>query len=266
MFERVLIANRGEIAIRIARAAAELGVESVAVFATDDVASLHVAKADRSVELAGTGAAAYLDVEAVVAAACEACCDCLHPGYGFLSESSALASACAEAGVAFIGPEPATLDTLGDKTAARSLAAQADVPVLAGTGAATAEEAEAFVATHGAAIIKAVAGGGGRGMRLVREPSEVADAFARASSEAKAAFGNGALYVERLMEGARHVEVQVLGDGDDAAHLGERDCSIQRRHVRVSCGRDQRDADVRVHRGQPQAASGAHRHRGGNGH
>ena len=233
MFERVLIANRGEIAIRIARAAAELEIESVAVFATDDAASLHVAKADRSMELGGTGAAAYLDVDAVVAAASASGCDCLHPGYGFLSESSALAAACAAAGLAFIGPEPATLDMLGDKTAARALATSLGVPVLAGTGAATAEEAEAFVATHGAAIIKAVAGGGGRGMRVVREPQEVGEAFARASSEAKAAFGNGALYVERLMEGARHIEVQVLGDGSDAVHLGERDCSIQRRHQKL---------------------------------
>ena len=233
MFERVLIANRGEIAIRIARAAAELEIESVAVFATDDAASLHVAKADRSVELEGAGAAAYLDVDAVVAAASASGCDCLHPGYGFLSESSALAAACAAAGIVFIGPEPATLDMLGDKTAARALAAGLGVPVLAGTGAATAAEAEAFVATHGAAIIKAVAGGGGRGMRVVRELQEVGEAFARASSEATAAFGNGALYVERLMEGARHIEVQVLGDGADAVHLGERDCSIQRRHQKL---------------------------------
>ncbi len=233
MFERVLIANRGEIAIRIARAVAELEVESVAVFATDDVASLHVAKADRSVELAGTGAAAYLDIDALVAAARAADCDCLHPGYGFLSENAALAAACAQAGIVFIGPAPATLDMLGDKTTARALAEEAEVPVLAGTGAATADEAEAFVATHGAAIIKAVAGGGGRGMRVVRESHEVQDAFLRASSEARAAFGNGSLYVERLMEGARHVEVQVLGDGENATHLGERDCSIQRRHQKL---------------------------------
>jgi acetyl/propionyl-CoA carboxylase alpha subunit/acetyl-CoA carboxylase carboxyltransferase component len=230
----VLIANRGEIAIRIARAVAEAGLRSVAVYAEDDARALHVRRADLAVPLAGRGAAAYLDVDALIDAARAHGCDAVHPGYGFLSERADFAQRCADAGLRFIGPSPEVLRTFGDKARARELAARCGVPFAAGTNhATTLAQARAFLAEHGAIMVKALAGGGGRGMRAVRDATSLDDAFTRCESEARAAFGDGALYVERLIGHARHVEVQIVGDGAQVSHLWERDCSLQRRHQKV---------------------------------
>ena len=232
-FQRVLIANRGEIAIRIARAAAELGIQSVAVYAGDDAASPHVAAADQAVALPGSGARAYLDIEAIVAAARGAGCDALHPGYGFLSENAGLARACAAAGITFIGPAPEHLETFGDKAAARALAAKLNVPLIPGTGALDLPAAQAFLSEHGAIMLKARAGGGGRGMRLVLDPGELDAAFAACAREAMAAFGDDGLYAEKLIDRARHIEVQIVGDGAAVLAVGDRDCSLQRRNQKL---------------------------------
>lgn len=231
----LLIANRGEIAIRIARAAAELGLRTTVVHSKDDALSLHVKAADEAVALKGEGAAAYLDIAGIVAAAKAAKCDAVHPGYGFLSENADFARACAEAGLVFVGPNPEALELFGDKIKARALAFAAGVPLLAGTkGPTSLEEARAFFKTHGAMMIKAVAGGGGRGMRPVRAAGEVDEAYARCQSEAKAAFGNGDVYVEKLIEQARHIEVQIVADAKgEVAHLFERECSLQRRNQKL---------------------------------
>lgn len=238
MFEKILIANRGEVAIRIARACAELGAKSVAVHPKDDAGSLHVRRTDAAVSLPGRGAAAYLDGAAIVAAAVATGCDAVHPGYGFLSENAAFARLCAASGLTFIGPSPETLDLFGDKGAARRLAIATGVPVARGTdGAVDLAGAAQFMASlppGSAAMVKAVSGGGGRGMRIVETPADLADAFARAASEAKAAFGADALYLEELIRPARHIEVQILGDRDGAvSHLFERECSLQRRHQKL---------------------------------
>src|SRR5437016_1057259 len=235
---RLLVANRGEIAIRIARAAAGLGIPTVGVFSEDDAASLHVRHVDTARPLRGRGPRAYLDVGRRLAVALETGCDAVHPGYGFLSEQASFARRCAEAGLTFVGPRPETLALLGDKLAARALAARCGVPVLRGTSRPTdLEEARAFLAALGkgaAALVKAVAGGGGRGMRIVRGPEELDEAWTRCRSEAQAAFGSGELYLEALLPRARHVEVQVVGDGSGAvSHLGERDCTLQRRHQKL---------------------------------
>ncbi|MEI7445634.1 MAG: biotin carboxylase N-terminal domain-containing protein, partial [Burkholderiales bacterium] len=231
---RLLIANRGEIAIRIARSAAELGIETVAVYSRDDALALHPRKTDQARALDADGPAAYLDAAALVAAAREAGCDAVHPGYGFLSEQASFAQACADAGLAFVGPTPRTLALFGDKAAARAHAIRCGVPTLPGTDRTTTlEEARAFLARHGAMMLKALAGGGGRGMRPVTDPSQLDEAFARCASEARAAFGDDALYVERLMPRARHVEVQVAGDGSAAVHLYERECSLQRQRQKL---------------------------------
>ncbi|WP_419253133.1 carboxyl transferase domain-containing protein [Caulobacter sp. ErkDOM-YI] len=232
-FQRVLIANRGEIVLRIARAAAELGIQSVAVFASDDAASPHVSAADQAVALPGSGARAYLDIEAIIAAAKGAGCDALHPGYGFLSENPALARACAAAEITFIGPAPEHLETFGDKAAARALAAKLNVPLIPGTGALDLPAAEDFLTQHGAIMLKARAGGGGRGMRLVLDPGELDAAFAACAREAKAAFGDDGLYAEKLIESARHIEVQIVGDGTVVLAVGDRDCSLQRRNQKL---------------------------------
>jgi acetyl/propionyl-CoA carboxylase alpha subunit/acetyl-CoA carboxylase carboxyltransferase component len=235
---RVLVANRGEIAVRICRSAARLGVESVAVHSSDDATSPHVRHADMIRQLPGRGAAAYLDAEQLVAVAVESGCDALHPGYGFLAERAELASRCAAAGVLFVGPEPATLDLLGDKTAARQLARDAGVPVLEGSaGPTSVEEAERLLGSlgpTGAVMLKARAGGGGRGMRVVTQREHLRAAFDRCSSEALGAFGDGSLYVEQYVSAARHVEVQLAADAHgEVMHLGDRECSIQRRHQKL---------------------------------
>ena len=235
--KKLLIANRGEIAVRIARTAAEMGVATVALFSEDDAASLHTRTADEARALRGSGPAAYLDIAQVVEAAKAAGADAVHPGYGFLSENAAFARACGEAGLTFVGPSPETLELFGDKGRARALAQQCGVPVLPGTdGPTSLDEAEAFFAglgEGGAVMVKAVVGGGGRGMRPVSEASELAAAFERCASEAKAAFGNGDLYVEQFLPRARHIEVQIVGDGASVSHLWDRECSLQRQRQKV---------------------------------
>jgi acetyl/propionyl-CoA carboxylase alpha subunit/acetyl-CoA carboxylase carboxyltransferase component len=234
---KLLVANRGEVATRVFRAAAELGLETVAIAPADDAASLHTRKADHVCRLPGRGVAAYLDAEAIIAAALECGATAIHPGYGFLSENAAFARRCAESGITFVGPSPETLEQFGDKHAARALALHVDVPVLPGTAAPTSlDEARSFLTrlgAGGAVMVKAVAGGGGRGMRPVASEGELEEAFARCRSEAQSAFGNGDLYVERLIRRARHIEVQILGDGQSVSHLWERDCSLQRRRQKI---------------------------------
>ncbi len=235
---RLLIANRGEIAIRVARTAAEMGIATVAVHSADDAQSLHVRAADEARALSGSGPAAYLDAAQIVAVAKEAGCDAVHPGYGFISENAGFARACADAGIAFVGPQPEVLDLFGDKAQARRFAAKHGVDIVAGTdGPTTLEQARAFLAElgpGGAVMVKALAGGGGRGMRPVTDVAQLPGAFERCAAEALAAFGNGDLYVERLFVHPRHVEVQVLGDGTGAvAHLWERECSVQRERQKI---------------------------------
>ncbi|TVP55600.1 MAG: carbamoyl-phosphate synthase large subunit [Halomonadaceae bacterium] len=234
----VLIANRGEIAIRIARAAQELGIPTVVVYASDDAEALHRYRGDIAVALEGQGAAAYLDQAQLIRMAQAQGCDAIHPGYGFLAENGDFAAACEAAGLTFIGPKAATLKTLGDKTQARQLAIEQQVPLLPGTqGATTLPQAEDFMASlpKGTPVmIKALAGGGGRGMRAVHDPAQLAEAYARCQSEAEAAFGQGAVYLEQLLEQARHIEIQIVGDGKgQVGHLWERDCSLQRRHQKL---------------------------------
>ena len=235
---KLLVANRGEIAIRIMRAAAELNIATVAVAPRDDAGSLHTGKADEVVTLAGAGTAAYLDIDRIVAAARDTGCDAVHPGYGFLAENAELAVRCHEAGLTFVGPRVETLRLFGDKARARAAATAAGVPVVRGIDhAVTVDEAAAFFAELGAGrgmMIKAVGGGGGRGSRMVSSAGDVAASFERCRAEAQAAFGNGDLYVEEFIARARHVEVQILGDaGGAVAHLGERECSVQRRFQKI---------------------------------
>ncbi len=242
-FDRVLVANRGEIAVRIIRACRDLGVESVAVFSDADVDALHMRLADTAIRIGPASAAeSYLRVDTIVEAARSTGAQAVHPGYGFLSEQPALAEACASADIVFVGPGPETLAQLGDKIAARSRAAAAGVPVVPGTfepiavGSAAdrgriAAEAERIGFPI---LVKAAAGGGGRGMRRVDEPANLEEAVSSASREAAAAFGDGSVYLERYVERARHVEVQLLGDASgEIVALGERDCSVQRRHQKL---------------------------------
>ena len=236
MFKKILVANRGEIALRIVRAARDLALPTVAVLADDDAASPHVRAAESAVPLGATGPAAYLDGARLIAIAQAEGCDAVHPGYGFLSERADFAQACAEAGLRFIGPRPEQLALFGDKARARALAQQHGVPVLPGTTAPVSlEEAQAFLAAQQGAgiVIKAIGGGGGRGMRAVASADELPAAYARCRSEAYAAFGVDGVYVERLMPHARHIEVQVLGDGQCVLALGERECTLQRRFQKV---------------------------------
>jgi acetyl-CoA carboxylase, biotin carboxylase subunit len=242
-FRRVLIANRGEIALRIIRACHAVGCEAVAVYSDADAGSRHVRAADVAVNIGPAPATqSYLRVAAIVDAARQTGAEAVHPGYGFLSEQPALAEVCAAAGIVFVGPAPATLAGLGDKLAARRTAAAIDVPTvpgmfeplrLDGTGWEKAlADAARLVAFP--LLVKAAAGGGGRGMRQVDEASELAAAAVSASREAEASFGDGSVYLERLVEDARHVEVQLLGDlSGSIVALGERDCSVQRRHQKL---------------------------------
>jgi len=237
MFKRLLIANRGEIAIRIARTAAELDIRSVMLHSQDDAASLHIRAAEEAVALTGIGAAAYLDGPQILRLALEAGCDAIHPGYGFLSENAAFSRLCNNAGVVFVGPAPETLVLFGDKVQARALAKRVGAPVLPGSvGAVTLEQAESFLAglgTGGAVMLKARAGGGGRGMREVHKLEAMASAFERCRSEALLAFGDGDLYVERFFPRARHIEVQIIGDGREVAHVWDRECSVQRQRQKL---------------------------------
>ncbi|MGW9270586.1 ATP-binding protein [Microbacterium sp. NPDC055599] len=235
---RVLIANRGEIAVRVIRACAEAGYTSVAVYADQDADALHVRLADEAVGLGGdTAASTYLSVEALIDAARRSGADAVHPGYGFLSESAAFARAVEGAGLVWIGPSPESIDALGDKMTARRIAQRVGAPLAAGTDEPLSgpEEAVAFAEEHGLPIaIKAAFGGGGRGLKVVRELSEVAAAFEAATREAVAAFGRGECFVERFLERPRHIEVQVLGDGrGGVVVVGDRDCSMQRRNQKL---------------------------------
>ncbi len=238
-FRKILAANRGEIAIRIFRACTELQIRTVAIYSHEDLLALHRYKADQAflVGTPGDPIGAYLDGEAIIELAKREGVDAIHPGYGFLSENADFARRCAEAGIAFIGPSPEVLDMMGDKVSARRVAIDAGVPVVPGTDAPVAgpDEVLAFAEAHGyPLILKAAFGGGGRGMRIVRAPSEVVQAFERASGEAKAAFGRGEMFCEKLVEHAKHIEVQILADAHgNCVHLFERDCSVQRRHQKV---------------------------------
>jgi acetyl/propionyl-CoA carboxylase alpha subunit/acetyl-CoA carboxylase carboxyltransferase component len=235
---KVLVANRGEIAVRIMATASDLGITTVAVHPADDADSLHAIVADERVELSGEGPAAYLDVDAVVGAAVKAGCDSVHPGYGFLAENPVLARACTAAGLVFVGPDVTGLELFGDKIRARSHARDCGVPLLAGTGGPTdLDDAQAFLGSlqPGAGVmVKAVAGGGGRGMRPAFDGPGLAEAYDRCASEARTAFGNGDLYVEELAIGGRHLEVQIVGDGAGGVTvLGDRECSIQRQRQKL---------------------------------
>ncbi|MDQ3703437.1 MAG: hypothetical protein M3442_21335, partial [Chloroflexota bacterium] len=238
MFERVLVANRGEIAVRIIRAVHELGAEAVAVYSEADRGALHVRLADAAVLIGPPPAAqSYLDIPAVLDAARRSKAQAIHPGYGFLSENAHFALACEEAGLVFVGPTPEALGLMGDKVAARRLAAAAGVPTVPGTADPLTDDASALAA--GAMIgfpllVKAAGGGGGKGMRAVRDPADLAAAVAQARREAGAAFGDASVYLERLVERPRHIEVQLFGDGSGrVVALGERECSIQRRFQKV---------------------------------
>jgi len=235
---KLLIANRGEIAIRIARTAAELGIATVSVHSEDDAQSLHTRKSDETKALKGSGVAPYLDAAQIIAIAKDADCDAVHPGYGFLSENADFAAACEKAGLIFVGPTPDVLSLFGDKGRALALARKLDVPVLPGThGATSLQQAQEFLASQGkggGVMVKALAGGGGRGMRPVTSLQDLPAAFERCRSEAQQAFGNGDVYVEKLYLRARHIEVQIVGDGTGAvSHLWDRDCSVQRQRQKL---------------------------------
>jgi acetyl/propionyl-CoA carboxylase alpha subunit len=229
MIESILIANRGEIALRVIRTARAMGIRTVAVYSDADASSPHVLAADAAVRLGPAAATeSYLNVAALLTAAREAGADAVHPGYGFLSENAGFAGACQDAGLTFIGPPADVISALGRKDAARELAEQADVPVLRSYRA---DEVPTDVFP---VLVKAASGGGGKGMRIVRAPAELPDALKAAEREAESAFGDGTVLVERYLEHGRHVEVQILADGHgNVVHLGERDCSVQRRHQKV---------------------------------
>jgi acetyl-CoA carboxylase biotin carboxylase subunit len=237
VFRRVLIANRGEGAVRIVRACRELGVESVAVYSTADRDSLHVALADQAVQIGPPPAAlSYLNIPSLVAAATTTGCEAVHPGWGFLAENAEFARSCEDNELVFVGPRPETIEAMGDKVQAKEAMRAAGLPLVPGSdGEATLAEAKALGGDVGfPLLLKASAGGGGKGMRLVASAEDLESSFRTASAEAETNFGDGGLYVEQALVDARHVEIQVLGDGEGAVlTLGERDCSIQRRHQKL---------------------------------
>ncbi|MDE3196615.1 MAG: acetyl-CoA carboxylase biotin carboxylase subunit, partial [Acidobacteriota bacterium] len=225
MFRKVLIANRGEIALRVMRTLREMGIRSVAVYSDADRAALHVRKADEAAHVGGSASSeSYLNIERIIEAARRHGVDAIHPGYGFLSENAKFAQACEDAGFTFIGPSPTSIALMGSKTEARRVAKEGGAPVVPG-----AEDQPGFPI-----MLKAVAGGGGKGMRRVDREEDLAAAMEAASSEALRAFGDGRVYSEKLIENARHIEIQVFGDRHgNMIHLGERECSVQRRHQKV---------------------------------
>jgi acetyl-CoA carboxylase biotin carboxylase subunit len=237
VFSRVLVANRGEIAVRVIRALHELGIEAVAVYSTADADALHVRLADRAVCIGPPPAAeSYLRIPSVIAAAATTGAEAIHPGYGFLAENPSFAQACEANDLVFVGPEPDVMERMGDKVRAKEEMRAAGVPLVPGTeGAATLRGAQAAAAELGfPVLLKAVAGGGGKGMRLVNDADELEDAYTTARIEAEAAFGDPGVYVEKALVPARHVEVQVLADADGGVlTLGERECSVQRRHQKL---------------------------------
>jgi len=233
----LLVANRGEIAVRVIRACRELGIETVQAYSSADRDSLPVRLADRSVCIGGNSPTeSYLNANALVSAAMMSKVDAVHPGYGFLSENADFAEAVQNAGLIYVGPDPSAIRLMGDKAAARKLAMQAGVPVAQGSPDPVADVEEAVRLANGIGypvLVKASAGGGGRGMRVMENEKQLREGLERASSEAAAAFGSGAVYIERYISPVRHVEVQVVGDGKDVIHFGERDCTIQRRHQKL---------------------------------
>jgi acetyl-CoA carboxylase, biotin carboxylase subunit len=238
MFEKVLIANRGEIALRVARACRELGVASVAVYSTPDADSAVVRFADEAVHIGPAAASrSYLHIPSVIGAALKTGADAIHPGYGFLSEDPYFAEICANEGITFIGPRPDVMEKVGDKATARQLMSQAGLPLLPGTiePVATVDEARDVAGSIGyPVIIKAVAGGGGRGMTVVRDPDDLATAYTTTRATAQAVFKDSAVYIERYLDAPRHVEIQLVCDAHGAGvHFGERDCSVQRRHQKL---------------------------------
>jgi acetyl-CoA carboxylase biotin carboxylase subunit len=238
MFDKILIANRGEIALRVLRACKELGIATVAVHSTADEDAMHVRLADESVCIGPPAAKdSYLNIPALLAACEITGADAVHPGYGFLSENARFAEILAEHNVHFIGPRPEHIRLMGDKIAAKRAAKELGIPVVPGSDGDVGSEAQAQRLAQEIGyplMLKAAAGGGGRGMRVVSEPAQLASALASARAEAKAAFGDDTLYLEKYLTRPRHIEIQVLGDGNGAAiHLGERDCSLQRRHQKV---------------------------------
>ena len=238
MFEKVLIANRGEIALRVIAACRDLGVKTVAVYSTVDRDSLHVTHADEAICIGDAPSSrSYLSVPAIISAAEIADVDAIHPGYGFLAEDASFAEICRDCRIRFIGPRPDAIRLMGDKAQARKAAAKAGIPVLPGSPEPlrTASEANELATEIGfPVILKASMGGGGRGMRIVRDPTSLEDAFRQARAEAEAAFGSGAVYLEKFVDRPRHIEFQVLGDEQgNVVSLGERECSIQRRHQKL---------------------------------
>src|SRR5262245_24054339 len=238
MFDKLLIANRGEIALRVLRACKELGIATVAVHSTADADAMHVRLADESVCIGPPAAKdSYLNIPALLAACEITGADAVHPGYGFLSENARFAEILGEHGVQFIGPKPEHIRLMGDKIEAKRTAKRLGIPVVPGSEGGVGSESGALVIARDIGfpvLIKATAGGGGRGMKVARSEQDLGLALATARSEAKAAFGDDAVYIEKYLERPRHIEIQVLGDGEGRAiHLGERDCSLQRRHQKV---------------------------------
>jgi acetyl-CoA carboxylase biotin carboxylase subunit len=257
MFKKILIANRGEIAVRVIRACRELGITSVAVYSDVDRASLHVRKADEAYHIGPPAATeSYLNIAKILDVAKRSRADAIHPGYGFLSENSTFAQACSDAGVKFIGPGPASMEMMGSKTRARQEMEKVGVPFVPGIskGVESAEHAEQVAAKIGYPVmLKAAAGGGGKGMRLVHMPEELKPALEAAQSEAERAFGDSEIYIEKAIVNPRHIEIQVLADEDgNTVYLGERECSIQRRHQKVleESPSPIVDADMRRHMGE----------------
>ncbi len=238
MFHKVLIANRGEIALRVIRACKELGIKTVAVYSTADKDSLHVKLADESVCIGpAPSLQSYLNINAIISAAELTDAEAIHPGYGFLSENAAFAEICENCGITFIGPSSESMRIMGDKISARQAVIKEDVPILPGTKEGVNDVNEAIKIAKGIGfpvIIKATAGGGGRGMKIVHSPATLPNAFATARAEAQAGFGNPEVYIEKYCEEPRHVEIQIMADKHgNVVHLGERDCSIQRRHQKI---------------------------------
>jgi acetyl-CoA carboxylase, biotin carboxylase subunit len=266
MFSRVLVANRGEIAVRVIRALHELDVEAVAVYSTADADALHVRLADRAVRIGPPPAAeSYLNIASVIAAATTTGCEAVHPGYGFLSENDEFVRLCEDNDLVFIGPPADVMARMGDKALAKQEMKAAGVPLVPGTEGSTGpEEARAAADELGyPVLLKAAAGGGGKGMRLVTEPDELHDAFQRAAAEAHAAFGDGTLYVEKAITPARHVEIQVLCDDNGTVlTCGERECSIQRRHQKLIEESPSPALDAKLREEMESAAERACRHIG----
>ncbi|MBU2466297.1 MAG: ATP-grasp domain-containing protein, partial [Bacteroidetes bacterium] len=238
MIKKVLVANRGEIAIRVMRSCREMGIETVAVFSEADRSSMHVRYADDAYYIGPSPSSeSYLKMEKIIEVAKKSGADAIHPGYGFLSENAAFSARCQKEGILFIGPDSFAIETMGDKITARKTMIAAGVPVVPGTTEPISDLKKAVEVIHGIGLpvmIKASAGGGGKGMRLVKEESQILDAVSAARSEAKAAFGDDAVYIEKYINSPHHIEFQILGDKHgNVVHLFERECSVQRRHQKV---------------------------------